>query len=228
LIKHISFDLWLTLIKSHPEFKERRAKFLRKEFNPFGYSAKKIMEIVQTVDKVSDRLNEINGLKVPTEWMYRRILQKLGYDLNCLTEDVYTEIKLKVNELFMNYPPDFLNASIQPMLHSLKKEGYTLNISSNTGFIEGTTISATLKYLNVSEHFDFCIFSDEIGLSKPSHEFFEKVFERTGFKKLEVLHVGDNFKADYEGALKYGFKALHINNLQYTIDDIKRYLQKNG
>jgi len=227
LIKHISFDLWLTLIKSHPEFKERRAKFLQKEFNPFGYSAIKIMEIVQSVDKVSDRLNEINGKKVTTECMYRRILQKLGYDPGCVKDDVYTKIKQKVNDLFMKYPPLFLNESIQPMLHSLKEEGYSLNISSNTGYIEGTTIIATLKCLNIFEYFDFCIFSDEIGHSKPSQSFFEKVWDQTGFEKGQVLHVGDNFKADYEGALKYGFKALHINNQQYTINDIKRHLQKN-
>jgi len=227
LIKHISFDLWLTLIKSHPEFKERRAKFLRKEFNPFGYSAKKIMEIVQSVDKVSDRLNEINGKKVATEKMYHRILQKLGYDPDSVPDNVYTEIILKVNDLFMKYPPDFLNGSIRQMLHSLKEEGYGLNISSNTGFIEGTTIVATLKNMNIFEYFDFCIFSDEIGQSKPSTGFFEKVFERTGLEKWEVLHVGDNFKADYEGSLKYGIKALHINNQQYTIDDIKRHLQEN-
>ena len=227
MIKHISFDLWLTLIKSHPEFKEQRAIFLRKEFNPFGYSAKKIIEIVQSVDKVSDRLNEINGKKVPTNWMYRRILQKLGYDTNSITEDVYTEIKRMVNNLFMNYPPPFLNESIQPMLHFLKNEGYSLNISSNTGYIEGTTIVATLRYLKIFEYFEFCIFSDEIGLSKPSVGFFEKVFERTDFEKWEILHVGDNYKADYEGALKYGFKALHINDQQYTINDIKRHLYTN-
>jgi len=227
LIKHISFDLWLTLIKSHPEFKERRAKFLRKEFNPFGYSAKKIMEIVQSVDKVCDRLNEINGKKVSTECMYHRILQKLGYDPDSVPDDVYTEIKRKVNDLFMKYPPDFLNGTIQQMLHSLSDEGYSLNISSNTGYIEGTTIVATLKNLNIFEYFKFCIFSDEIGLSKPSTGFFEKVFEQTGLDKWEVLHVGDNLKADYEGSLNYGFKALHINNQQYTINDIKRHLQTN-
>ena len=223
-MKHISFDLWLTLIKSHPEFKERRAKFLRKEFNPFGYSAKKIMEIVQSVDKVSDRLNEINGKKVKTECMYHLILKKLGYDPDSVPDDVYAEIKRKVNDLFMKYPPLFLNESIQPMLHSLKEEGYSLNISSNTGFIEGTTIVATLKNLNIFEYFDFCIFSDEIERSKPSTGFFEKVFKRTGLEKWEVLHVGDNLKADYDGAVNYGFRALHINNQQYTINDIKRHL----
>ena len=227
MIKHISFDLWLTLIKSHPEFKERRAKFLGKEFNPHGYSTKEIMEIVQSVDKVSDRLNEINGKKVPTERMYSRILQKLGYDPDSVPVDFYTEIKREVNDLFLTYPPDFLNGSILQMLHSLNDEGFGLNISSNTGFIEGATITATLQNLNINGYFKFCIFSDEIGLSKPSYGFFDKVFERTGLEKWEVLHVGDNYKADYTGALSFGFKALHINNQQYTINDIKRHLQKN-
>jgi putative hydrolase of the HAD superfamily len=224
LIKHISFDLWLTLINSHPEFKERRAKYLRKNFNPFGYSAKKIMEIVQSVDKVSDRLNEINGQKVTTEFMYRKIFRKLGYTMDSFTDDEYNEIKLKINDLFMKYPPDFLNESIRPMLQSLKDEGYTLSISSNTGFIEGNIIAATLQHLNIAQYFKFCIYSDEIKASKPSSGFFDKVLEQTDLEKWEVLHVGDNYKADYEGALKYGFKALHINNQQYTVDDIRRHL----
>lgn len=182
------------------------------------------MDIVQTTDKVSDRLNEINGKKVPTELMYRRILVKLGYNRKTISDELLRSIKLEINEMFMQFQPLFLNASVQPMLQSLKNDGYSLNISSNTGFIEGTTILATLKNLSIFEYFEFCIFSDEIEASKPSSVFFDKVFEKTGLEKWEILHVGDNFKADYEGALKYGFKALHINDQQYTINDIKRHL----
>jgi putative hydrolase of the HAD superfamily len=224
LIKHISFDLWLTLIKSHPEFKKKRAQFLRKEFNPFAYSVMTIMEIVQTADKVSDRLNEITGKKVPTELMYRRILQQLGYSEESISYDMLKAIKLEAFDIFMKYQPDFLNESIPSMLHSLKNEGYSLNISSNTGFIEGHIINATLQNLNIADYFEFCIFSDEIKASKPSYAFFDKVIENIGLEKREILHIGDNYKADYEGAVKYGFKALHINNQQYTINDIKRHL----
>lgn len=182
------------------------------------------MEIVQNTDKVADRHNEITGKKVPTEWMYRRILQKLGYNPKSISDDVFHTIKLEVNDLFMKYQPDFLNGSIRSMLYSLKDEGYNLNISSNTGFIEGNIITTTLQNLNIAEYFGFCIFSDKIGASKPSAEFFNKVLEQTGLEKNEVLHVGDNYKADYEGAVKFGFKALYINNQQYTINDIKRHL----
>ena len=224
MIKHISFDLWLTLIKSHPEFKEKRAKLLNKEFNPKSLSVGEIMGIVQRTDLVSDRLNEITGLKVPTDQMYRRILSQLGNTPQSITDELLSHIKLKVHGLFMDNPPGFLNNSIKPMLKKLCNDGYTLNISSNTGYIEGSTIVETLVALDISEYFVFCIFSDEVGASKPSFRFFTEVFEKLNVEKKEVLHVGDNYKADYEGALKFGFKALHIRNQQYTINDIKRSL----
>ncbi len=224
MINHISFDLWLTLIKSHPEFKIRRADFLRKEFNPRGFSLKEIIEIVQKTDKVSDRINEINGKKLRTELMYKRILLKLGNTQEMINDDLLVEIKTIGNELFVNYQPEFLNTSILPMLDTLKAMGFNLNLSSNTGFIEGNILNYTLKNLSIFEYFDFCIYSDEINASKPSYNFFEKVYEQINFQKTEVLHIGDNYKADYEGALKFGFKALHIKNKHYTIDDITRYL----
>lgn len=224
MIKHISFDLWLTLIKSHPEFKKKRANFLRKEFNPLGFSLEEVIEIVQKTDKVSDRINEINGKKLQTELMYKRILLKLGNRPELINDDLLVEIKKMGNELFMNYQPEFLNTSIRPMLDTLKERGFDLNLSSNTGFIEGTTVTSTLKNLNIYDYFNFFVYSDEINASKPSREFFDKVYEQISFQKNEILHIGDNYKADYEGALKYGFKALHIKNKQYTINDITRYI----
>lgn len=224
MIKHISFDLWLTLIKSHPEFKKQRAEFLRREFNPLDLSLAEVIEIVQKTDKVSDRINEINGKKLQTELMYNRILLKLGNKLEMINEDLLVEIKTIGNELFMNYQPELLNTSIQSMLDTLKGLGYNLNLSSNTGFIEGNILNGTLKNLNIFKYFDFCIYSDEINASKPSYNFFEKVYEKISFQKKEVLHIGDNYKADFEGAIQYGFKALHITNKHYTINDITKYL----
>jgi putative hydrolase of the HAD superfamily len=158
LIKHISFDLWLTLIKSHPEFKEGRAEFLKKEFNPNALSVRQIIEIVQNTDKVCDRRNEMNGKKIQAEFMYRRILLKLGMNPESISDDMISTIKNKINYLFMNFQPQYLNESVQPIIHFLKEEGYSLNISSNTGFINGNIIVDTLKNLNIFRYFDFCIF----------------------------------------------------------------------
>lgn len=224
MIKHISFDLWLTLIKSHPDFKERRAEYFKEKFNLTNLSVKYIMEVVQETDKVCDRVNEISGKKVSTNRMYQRILLKLGIVPEMISNDLLVNIKSNVKDLFLNLPPHFLNESVQPMLHQLKNEGYGLNISSNTGFIEGGTIVETLRNINIGHFFDFCIFSDVINASKPSTDFFDKVYDQINAEKKEVLHIGDNYKADYQGALNYGFQAIHINNPFYTIDDITRHL----
>lgn len=224
MIKHISFDLWLTLIKSHPQFKIKRAEFISKEFNPLGYSLSEVIEIIQNTDKVTDRINEINGKKLQTELMFKRILLKLGNKSELINDDLLAEIKDVGNELFMNYQPEFLNESIHSMLDALKTKGYELNLSSNTGFIEGYIINDTLKNLSIFDYFNFFVYSDEINASKPSVDFFEKVYDQISFQRNEVLHIGDNYKADFEGAIKYGFKALHITNKQYTINDITRYL----
>lgn len=185
------------------------------------------MVIVQSTDKVCDRLNEINGLKVPTDKMYQRILLQLGIEAAAINSELLMAIKSTVRTLFLSRPPHFLNPTVLPLLQHLKDEGYGISIGSNTGFIEGGTIIDILRNLNIFEYFDFCIFSDEVGASKPSAGFYEKVYEQIDAKKEEVIHIGDNYKADYEGALNYGFKALHINNQSYTINDIKRHLQAN-
>ena len=214
----------MTLIKSHPEFKEKRAVFFSKEFNPAGKSAREIMAIIQKVDIVSDRLNEISGNKVATDQMYLKVLTLMGNRPETIGNEQLSNIKLRVHELFMENLPGLLNPSVNSMLSILNKEGYSMNISSNTGYIPGTTIIMTLKALRILNYFDFCIFSDEVGTSKPAASFYTQVYSHLKFEKNEVLHVGDNYKADYIGATKYGFKALHINNQTYTIDDIKKHL----
>lgn len=228
MIKHISFDLWLTLIKSHPEFRMKRAEYFCKEFNPFGLSSNEVLEIVKSIDKACDRLNEIQGSKVPAVSMYNRILKKMGIDSHHITKELTEEIKSVIDKLFLELQPEFLNPTIMPMLTTLKDKGYTLNISSNTGFIECDIMVNTLKNMKIYEYFDFCIFSDEIAASKPSNSFYQHVYKESKLEKKEILHIGDNYKADYEGAIKFGFNALHITNSQYTINDITNYLQENN
>lgn len=110
------------------------------------------------------------------------------------------------------------------ILSYLKEKSYTINLSSNTGFVEGDILRPVLEEMGILKYFDFLVFSDEINASKPSSHFFEVVHQQTSVAKNEILHIGDNPKADYMGAKSFGFDALLITDDNYTLDDIKRKL----
>lgn len=220
-IKHLSFDLWLTLIKSNVQFKPKRAELLLDLFD-VDCESRTIDLIIRNLDKVFDRYNELTGLKYPATFMYQRVLQRvLNQDIDVKLAQAF---KTESDNLFLKYPPQLLNPNIVPMLKKFSEKGYTMNISSNTGFIDGKILTPVLEELGILNYFDFCIYSDEINCSKPSHRFFKRVHEKLRLDKKEVLHIGDNPKNDYQGAMNYGFQAFLITNKDYTIYDIESKL----
>ncbi len=227
MIKHISFDLWLTLIKSNPQFKQRRADLIAEVYNPKNLSATQVLRQLHAVDCVCNRYNEMNDCKITSETMYHRVLMKIGNDPEILTKDYLNDLQSKIAQLLEKYPPVLLNENILSILKKLKLQGTTLNISSNTGYLEADDLVKPLEIMGISKHIDFCIFSDQINTSKPSPVFFKKITDKVKLLKNEVLHIGDNLKADYHGAIKFGFQALHIINQEYTFHDIQQAMQQN-
>lgn len=228
MVQHLSFDLWLTLIKSNPQFKQRRAEFIAERYNPLGLSSILVFNIIRNIDKACDRMNENSGKKVATEFMYSSILNELGYDALLINDNLLAEIKSHINELFYEYQPSLLNDDILKILTHFKSDGFSMNISSNTGFIEGYCLVKSSNLAELFRFFDFLVFSDEINASKPSSEFYEIVFRQTKFKKNEIIHIGDNYNADYIGAKNFGFNALLIENSEYSIELIKREIDEKN
>ncbi|QIK53195.1 HAD family hydrolase [Dysgonomonas sp. HDW5B] len=223
-IKNISFDLWMTLIRSHPEFKLKRAELIADIFNIKNISPKEIDSFIRSVDNVFDRYNMISGKKLSANKMYQKLLEKLVPEETSVTLDIAISLRKEADDLFGQYQPVFLNENIPQILSQLKEEGYVLNLSSNTGFIEGETLRTTLTNMGILQYFDFLIFSDEINASKPSSHFFQHVYDHINVPKNAVLHIGDNPKADYQGAKNFGFNALLITDPNYTINDIRTKL----
>lgn len=226
MIKHISFDLWMTLIKSHPEFKLKRSELIIKQFDVKTSSAKDIDDKIRAFDKIFDRYNELSRKKIPANEMYRRVLDRILE--RTVSESEAVDFREKADELFIQYTPFLLNEGIPQMLEKLASEGYILNLASNTGFIEGLTLRQSLADLGIFKYFTFSIFSDEVNTSKPSSYFFQSVYDHISVPRNQVLHIGDNSKTDYQGAKNFGFEAFLVRNPDYTIEDVKNYLTLLG
>ena len=94
--------------------------------------------------------------------------------------------------------------TVKDTLEVLRGAGYTMSILSNTGLTAGRTLERVLKAHDIAHLFDFKLYSDEIQTAKPNTKAFQLVYEYA--KQLydnhitpeEIMHVGDNIKADIE------------------------------
>lgn len=207
---HFSFDLWLTLIKSNPEFKSKR-NLLFRDFFETDCQIEKVTEVVRYYDVLCNNINEKTGLNIDTYEIYGFILSALGIDINEVEISQFDQFYLEAESLFLEYKPELLFPDIHNLFDEIAAQEKTMSILSNTAFIKGTTLRKVLSYYELEKYFSFQIYSDETGLSKPNHEIFQLVYnEINSFSKIQknkVLHIGDNPVADYNGAKNFGFEA---------------------
>lgn len=212
---HLSFDLWLTLIRSNPEFKQKR-NLLFKDFFEINAPIEKVTEVIRYYDVLCNNINEKTGSNLSTYEIYYLILNALGVDLLVNGTEKLGEFYNETEVLFFNYKPELIFQNIKHQFEEIVKEGKSINILSNTGFIKGRSLKKLLSHYELTDSISFQIYSDEVGFSKPNNEIFQLVFDQVNesrvVKKNEILHIGDNSVADYNGALNFGFEAHLLKN----------------
>ncbi len=77
-----------------------------------------------------------------------------------------------------------------------------------------------VNHYNLTDYFSKIIFSADVGFKKPSPRIFHHINEAfPSSKQSDILHVGDDLLTDIDGALKYGIKALWIENSRSKADE---------
>ncbi len=227
-IKHYSFDLWLTLIKSNPIFKKERAIYFYENYNINNESLEFVEKAFRNVDLMCNAINEKTGGNVDSEEMYLMVIYQIN-NSNAFFKDInLSELYSKMELLFFKYAPILFDENTIVVLDKLKvnSDNY-LNILSNTAFIKGSTLKLLLDKLNISKYFDFQIYSDEVGFSKPNSKIFDLLLEQINscrnnivLPKQQIMHVGDNEIADIEGAKTAGLQTFLINSNNKNILNI--------
>ena len=206
---HFSFDLWLTLIKSHPEFKAKRVELFSSFFN-VNKAIDEVAKAVKYYDDLCNTINEVIGGNVDTFEIYLLILNSLNVDIKQLNKETLNTFYQKSEDLFLEYKPVVIFDKLHDFFDEIKNQGKTINILSNTGFIKGKTMRKFLMNENLEQYIDFHIYSDEIKCSKPNPLVFQEVKNQIRNQELQmdqILHIGDNPIADYKGAIDFGFSA---------------------
>lgn len=94
------------------------------------------------------------------------------------------------------------------MLAELKKRGYRLFLATNgTLAVQKSRIASS----GLRDFFDDVFVSQNLGVNKPSREFFEKAFEICGLCACNTVMVGDSLTSDIAGGINAGMKTVFFN-----------------
>jgi HAD superfamily hydrolase (TIGR01549 family) len=97
-----------------------------------------------------------------------------------------------------------LYPDVRPSLDHLRRDGLWVGIAGNQ------TIRAGKILRSLQLRSDMIATSDDWGVSKPDHRFFEAVARETPCEPGETLYVGDRLDNDIRPAVKVGFKTALI------------------
>ena len=227
-IKHFSFDLWLTLIKSNPIFKEKRALYFYENYNTKGRNLEFVESVFRRIDLMCNAINEKTGGNIHSEEMYLMVINEINNSNNLFDSIDLSLIYNQLEGLFLQHAPTVFDSHTIDTLEIIyQKPDTTISVLSNTAFIKGKTLRKLLNQLNMSHFFSFQIYSDEINASKPNPIVFEYLLKEVNIirkesplKHSDIIHIGDNIVADIQGARSVGINSLLINSNGKSIQSV--------
>lgn len=210
--KYASFDIFDTILlravnKPQDIFlkvgeEAIKNKCVRKNLTPFEFKQIRILAERAAFENKRERLkgsqldNEINLTDI-----YYEMPKEIG-DLQKLA-DIEIEVEKKNT---------YLNLVIYDFLKYIKNTGKKIFLISNMYLNKDI-----IKNILISNEFDFglideLIVSCDIGLNKNTGKLFKYVIDKYNIKQNEIIHIGDNYDSDVQGAKKIG-----IDSIQYDI-----------
>lgn len=129
-----------------------------------------------------------------------RVLEKLGVD---------TEHTDRFHADFSRIYP-----SIPVEIEGAKEVIPTLSQRYELGILTNSTRDVQMRKLSVLEikdHFEEFVFSEEVGSRKPDKGVFEHALKLVDREPEQVLYVGDSYRADVKGAKKVNMRTCWLN-----------------
>jgi HAD superfamily hydrolase (TIGR01549 family) len=90
-------------------------------------------------------------------------------------------------------------------------KNYQCAIATNAGDSDTILMKKALERINALQYFSFFVSSKDLGVEKPSPEFFKKVASGLHLETSECIHIGNIYEKDITGAKEAGMKTIFFN-----------------
>ena len=96
---------------------------------------------------------------------------------------------------------------VSKSLH-IVSQSYTCCVASNAGASNSELLGMALKRVDIQQYFQYLFTSRELGFSKPSLDFFNKIVQTLDFTPQECIMVGNDYNKDIIPAKKIGMQTI--------------------
>ena len=132
--------------------------------------------------------------------------------------DVTEEYCLEMSDRFLDFcssKPGVVEGAHE-LMDYLRRCGYRMHMCSN-GFHE--VQYKKLEACGLKDYFDTIILSEDAGFNKPSPQYFDYAFRKSGAQRETTLMIGDNLQTDILGALASGIDAMLYNRWEVDVNE---------
>ena len=221
----ISFDIWKTLFKPNSSFGDVRAQVVA-DFYGLPIDGKAFRAFIKSACADLDAATDLTGVQYGFASRIRLALERYGAPVKDVTDQdlatIYADIR-KLQLSSIGNMPSLMEADLRDVFRGLVAAGMQLAVVSNTGMTEGAELTEILAAHGLDQHLTYRIYSDEVGSAKPGPEIFAELTRRSGIASHKILHVGDNIKADLEGAQRAGLNGRLYDPALKHPDNVWRY-----
>ncbi len=149
---------------------------------------------------------EDEEIEILLENVFAKLLSEKGV---LATPEQIGELGIVFRSLSMGYIRLFEGA--KELLMRLKKAGKRVYLLSNA---QRMFTEPEMRMLGIYDLFDGIFYSSDAGVKKPSLFFFDALFQKYDLKKEASVMVGNEYRADIQGAESYGIDSMYIFTAQ--------------
>ena len=200
----VTFDCWSTLIvEAAPGWgPSRRARILAERADVDDARAGEAIGVAWR----EHQLRWHRGQAFTAHHMALHALDLLGRELDARA---LAELTIALESEALNHEVRALPGA-QHALEALAEAGIRRALVCDTGFSPGRVVRELLVRAGLFDLLEAAVFSDELGVPKPSRRPFEEALAALGAPAERAIHVGDLRRSDVAGARGMGMGSVRL------------------
>jgi len=226
-IKLISFDFWGTLYHNKPSLVEKQNTVIQQFLKRASFDDALLDKVSKAISFAWTKWDVLWKEEYRTLAVHDWLAIVLEYLEVELSEDFFTTCCSELQALLFTGNTKEI-PGVRPILESLYTH-YKLSIISDTGIESGDYMRRLIRKDKL-DYFDYAVFSNEFGRSKPHSSLFNALLTYFQLEPEEVVHIGDLRRTDIEGAKSVGMHTIRFsgckndensmyNEADFVIDD---------